>query len=576
MRTAEAICRQLLAQRANHPEAIGMLANILRVTGRVPEGMALLQRGLEAHPNRADYFNQLCVMLQTVNQMERAMGAAQECIRRVPNSPVGYFQLGHMLRRMGQYSQAAEVLADGVNKCRRETELVSMLASTYANLGTYHTAVDLYHEIMPKVRSDLETASQYASALQGNGQLDDALAEYERLLKDAPNDPGVIAGKAETLISMSREPEALEILDAAMASGLRDPRLVFAFARACGKAKRQAEGISMLRECIATQSESMSGMFRSNAWKLLGSLLEKTGEYDEAFQAYDSGNKARTEDFDEQIAVNAAKELRQFFPVRNDDPPRSTIHSEKPVFILGMPRSGTSLLEQVLQCHPEVYGGGERDDLRIVSRQAAEILKKPGLHVPRDIEQLSSDQLDVLTQRYLDIINRLAPDASRVVDKNPFNFMTMGIIDRLVPHAHVIHCTRHPLDIIMSCFASRLSPKNSYANDLMQIAEVYRVYRGLMDHWKEVTQLKVLEVRYEKNVADLEGTTRKVLDFLGLEFDEACLRFHESDRHTRTASVDQVRQPLYTSSIGRHERFGSRLDPVREVLADFLAEEENA
>jgi len=244
---------------------------------------------------------------------------------------------------------------------------------------------------------------------------------------------------------------------------------------------------------------------------------------------------------------------------------RSGCQDERPVFILGMPRSGTSLIEQILASHAQVFGAGE---LNHAKNLAAELFRgresKLGAYLP----SVTAHQLDALAKRYLALAGKQAGTATRITDKMPANFLWLGLIAQMFPRARVIHCLRDPRDTCLSIYFQFFTQAHPYASDLGDLAFYYRGYERMMAHWRSVLDLPMLEVRYDQLVADQEGQTRAMLDFLGLPWDDACLAFHQSKRATATASWDQVRQPVYTRSLQRWRNYQTHIGPLIDEFGD--------
>ena len=225
--------------------------------------------------------------------------------------------------------------------------------------------------------------------------------------------------------------------------------------------------------------------------------------------------------------------------------------SSIPLFIVGMPRSGTTLIEQILASHPQVFGAGELSNLE----EAAAGVCSTGGHLypfPEAMLHISGEHLQRLGARYVSEITRLCPNATHVTDKMPANFLFAGLIQLALPNARIIHAIRDPVDTCMSCFSKLFASGQYHTYDLEELSRYYRHYQALMEHWHRVLPSgRILDVRYEDVVADVEGQARRVISYCGLEWDKRCLAFHETERPVHTASAAQVRQPIYSSSIGR-------------------------
>jgi hypothetical protein len=232
-----------------------------------------------------------------------------------------------------------------------------------------------------------------------------------------------------------------------------------------------------------------------------------------------------------------------------------------------MPRSGTTLVEQILASHPQVHGAGELTALETILIDQLGARLSP-IDRARRLADLSAGDLAAMGGAYISRIRALAPGALRVTDKMPANFRFAGLIRLMLPNARIIHCRRDPVDTCLSCYARKFSRGQPYAYDLRELGLYYRAYDALMAHWRRLLPMdRLIEVRYEQVVGDLEGEARRMIAFLDLAWDDACLTFHRTRRPVRTASVNQVRQPLYRTSVARWRPYEKHLGPLLDALA---------
>jgi hypothetical protein len=246
--------------------------------------------------------------------------------------------------------------------------------------------------------------------------------------------------------------------------------------------------------------------------------------------------------------------------------------SRAPVFIIGMPRSGTTLVEQILASHPQVFGAGEIADFEKAAAGLGGVVAE-ALHSPEAVSLISADQFRRLGASYVERLAAVAPaGAARITNKTPGNFVLAGLIHLALPNARLIHISREPADTCLSCFSSLFVGNLPYAYDLGELGRYYRAYEALMAHWREALPRGVmLDVRYEELVADLEGQARRIVGHCGLEWDARCLDFHQNRRQVRTASAAQVREPIYKSSVGRWRRYEPFLGPLLAELRPSMA-----
>jgi hypothetical protein len=302
----------------------------------------------------------------------------------------------------------------------------------------------------------------------------------------------------------------------------------------------------------------------------MGDLHDSLGDHAAAFKWYQRGNDNVGAVYDP--ALNSAaidRMISAWTPQAVAAAPKSQARSDRPVFIVGMPRSGTSLVEQILASHPDVFGAGEQSDVPFLARQlGAEFINGlPMLTAPPP--STGAAALTEAAQAYLARLGRMEPGAARVTDKLTLNFLHLGLIRLAFPGARVIHCVRDPLDTCISCYTRRFVGSMAFAYSLTSLGLFYRDYVRLMGHWKQALDMPILDVVYEDLIAGQEAVSRGMVEFIGLPWNDACLKFNENRRQTVTASSRQVRQPLYQTAVRRHRKYDAYLGPLRAALGDL-------
>ncbi|WP_425408159.1 sulfotransferase [Hyphococcus sp.] len=299
----------------------------------------------------------------------------------------------------------------------------------------------------------------------------------------------------------------------------------------------------------------------------LGKALARAGDTDGAFDALSAANEARCRDagpFDRGAFDRRIERLCEIFSSHFfEDRRGGGEQSDRSVFVVGLPRSGTTLTEQILSAHGQVYGAGELDLLTDLATGLPDRLGRANPPWPDAAADLTPSHVRGIGRDYLGRIAQLAPEtASRVIDKQPLNFWNLGLVAAALPNARIVHCRRDIRDCGLSIFSENFTPDQRWATDLSNIAHYWRGYRRLMQHWRDVSSLRILDMNYEDLVIDLEGQSRRLLDFVDLPWDQSVLDFHTSDRAVQTPSRWQVRQPLYQSSRGRWRTYEARLGPL--------------
>ncbi len=334
--------------------------------------------------------------------------------------------------------------------------------------------------------------------------------------------------------------------------------------------EEQANIVERLDEVLA--SEELTDVQRKQYLYTGGKIHQRLKNYDKSFEQYVAANaiEAKEHPFDRDMYLewfNA--QVNSFTPEVFAHHDGAGDDTEQPVFIVGMPRSGTTLTEQIISSHPLVAGAGELGKLdQMLSMMQG--TRNADLSYPRDVSLIGRDAIANLSGDYLKVLRAQGrEDAVRITDKYVFNFYHLGMIAILFPRARIIHCKRDPLDTGISCLFQNFSSKSNFPfwHRLEDIGFYYRHYLKLMEHWHAVLPVEIMDVQYEEMVADQEAMSRKLIDFVGLDWDDACLRFYENRRAVATASVWQVRQKVYTSSVQRWRAYDKHLDPLRRALA---------
>lgn len=569
---AERLYRDAIAVQPGHVDAKRGLALVLRQMNRLPEAIQVLQALAAEHPTNPAVHAELGLALHAAGRAEEAVASLKETARLDPKNAAAYLHLGR--------AQLADFDADGAIQslhrafalAPRSAEVAMSLGVAYLHRGTVDRAIRFLREALPERDSSAELHTYLGTALRLKGELDAAVEHFRRALALRAGLPEAAAGLAQALEDRREFVEAARVIADALAAGADHPELYVALARHAQREGRAEEARQRLEDRLSRPV--LYPQHRAGLLFALGSVRESLKDFDGAFAAYREANaqyprtynRPREAAFhDRVIEVFSAERMRTL--------PRAQERSDLPVFIVGMPRSGTSLVEQILASHPAVYGAGELNDIKVLSRAVASRLGRPesggGEAYPRSVLALTQAVADELAREHIERLSRLSAGAERITDKMPHNFIHLGLINLLFPGARVIHCVRDPMDTCFSCFATSFSQAHSYSNDLGDLAFQYREYRRLMQHWRRVLDIPMMDVHYERLVADREGVTRAMIEFLGLPWHDACLRHHETRRTVATASVDQARRPVYDSSIGRAARFEKHLQTLRIGLADL-------
>lgn len=586
---AETLAREA-AQSDPSPESAELLALILVRQRRYREAAALLERVLAAAPSRWPAWNGLGECLGGLGDAKRAADAFRQARDAAPDVIAPRMNLAEVLAAGGRAAEAVTELEAVLDREPAHAPALARLGSLRHGLGDYAAAARCFDRLTRldpgraeswaglgaalQMGGDLEAAREaYERALaadpehadahynlgtawQGLRDMDRAEASFRRALAADPKHAGAVSGLASLLDRRGRYADAFRLLEPWLAGDGGDPELVITAAQVLRHLGRATEGVQLVRERLGTRSLPSSAQQRL-AFQL-GDLLDAEGRHDEAFAAYREGNRLKPVRFDrDEFRDDVDRLKRVFAPGWQDRLPCLEEASERPVFVVGMPRSGTSLTEQIIAAHPRAAGAGELTDLPRLAMALG-----TG-RFPDNLAGAGAADLRAAADDYLGRLDQTDPEALRVTDKTPANFLFLGVIEMLFPRARVIHCIRHPLDTALSCYFQNFAGQGiPFSYDLGDIASHYNGYLETMAHWRKVSRLDVFPLVYEELATAQERVSRTLLEFLGLAWSPACLEFHTQDRLVSTASHAQVRRPMYRRSVGRFRAYERHLQPL--------------
>jgi len=554
-------CRQGLAVGAP-------AAPVYSLMGRAHAAMGDAARAVEAHeravaeaPGDPTVLHALGDSLLGLGRVEGAVEQYQRALARAPGFPAALFGLACASRRLGR-------LGEAVRHFRKVIAAAPMFLDAYVGLGEVLThlhdfvaAEKCFREALTRWSMSPALSSGLRFVLVRQGRFDEALEVVGEALRHRPGDAEALAGEADILERQGDLAAAYQRVRRLVDGGQVTVGTVEVYGAICRTYGSCEEVIALCHELLAGSGGDR--VTEERLQFLLGRVHDGRGEYDDAFRAYARANALSLVRYDHAAHVERVDQLIAAFTRQAiAKMARATVRSDRPLFIVGMPRSGTSLVEQILASHPQVFGGGE---LREVNQMVRAL---PASLYPEGIGGIEREQVDHLAGVYLDRLAKLSPDAWRVTDKMPHNFLHLGLIALLFPAARVVHCQRDARDTCLSIYFQSFGPGHQYATDLRSLGLYYREYERLMAHWRGVVGLPIMQVRYEELVADPERTSRELIAFAGLDWDDRCLQFHQAERAVVTASYDQVRRPIYTGSVGRWRSYERHLGPLLEALGD--------
>jgi tetratricopeptide (TPR) repeat protein len=549
--------RRALKLRPGFAEAHGNLGNALMDLGQLEEAVQHYRRMLELRPDLAEAHNNLGNALLSLRRFEEAVTSYQRALALRPDAPGAHANLGNALHALGRPQEA-------LIHCRRALELEPDSAEAEQLVGNALFDLGLLDEAAASYARALELKPDYTEAhiaagkvLRQIGRIAEAEESCRKALELAADSSEALALLGEIQADRGRFDDAEQLFRRAIAIAPDQPE---AWAGLVRYRKMQPDA-AWLAAAQRLLGKSLSVGQEINLRYALGKYFDDVQDFDNAFSSYRLANELKKRSAPKYDGARLARRVDQIIALYDADWLRSAraqgTESRCPVFIVGMPRSGTTLTEQILASHPDAFGCGE---LRFWHSACVDYESS----VLRGAEGRGA--ISAAAEKYLSLLAGFSADASRVIDKMPANFMNLGLIHAAFPHARILHMSRNPLDTGLSIYFQIFSNTHLYANDLEDIAHYFTQYSRLMVHWQStLPEGTILEVPYEKLVADPEAGIREIVQFVGLPWDPRCLRFNETERTVITASNWQVRQRISTSAAGRWRNYERYLGPLRSL-----------
>jgi tetratricopeptide (TPR) repeat protein len=533
-RADEAIVRYraALTADADFAEASYGLGTLLMQRGEVEEAASCFRQALDVDAEYIDAWVALGRALQRLERDDEAMAAYRAAIDVEPDRATAHYGIATILSRKHRDAEAIEHFQLALAREPEHVQSIVGMAGALISTGRHAEAIGLCRKAIAIQPDFARAMSALSVALSEIGDIEQAVTVSRRAVALTPNRPEF----CYVLTQLAKVRRGDQVLDAL--------------------------------EAMLPRAASLSPRERCWLHFALAKAYDDIGERDLGFAQLLEGNavKRRHAEYNEASTLGAMQRIRDVFNVELMATHQGLgDRSMLPVFIVGMPRSGTSLLEQMLASHPAVFGAGERPELpRAVDRLTERVGALP---FPEAVWTLAGEELRQIGAAYVETLRPLAPDARRITDKMPLNFQFAGFIHLILPNAPIIHIIRDPVDTCLSCFSKLFSIGQHFSYDLGDLGRFHHAYQRLMAYWRAVLPARVLlEVHYERLVDDFATEARRIVAHCGLPWDDACLEFHKTSRPVRTASVAQVRQPLYRSSVGRWRPDAALLRPLLEAL----------
>jgi len=565
---AEAGYREVLRLIPAHADATHFLGLLAHQTGHAEVAKSLLSKSIVLGPGSALYRHNLGGVFRELGQYVEAERCYLEALTLKQDYVDALIGLAMSQQALGHFEDAYAnyVRALALDVYNFEAHLGS--GSVLLELTRRREALDCYRDAYQHAAGDADKLQRLGLAMREAGAMLDAKDCFEQALSLRPdfvvahNSLAITLGDLGDLSDAENHYRKALRLRPAYASGWHN---------FTGMTRLMPD--DPLWPSLQNFAKHASGLPSAEASMVqftLGKVCDDRGEYPQAFEHYLHANRLKRAalEYDEsRQRIFFQNFIQHFSAAFLSEHAGKGADNELPVFIVGMSRSGTTLVEQILSSHPLVHGAGELHLLRRCLRVELGPTDSDD-ELPAKLAALDGPGFRCIGERYCVELSQLAPDAVRITDKLPGNMALVGLIHIAFPRARIIHCVRDPLDTCVSCFSKLFTTGHAFSYELGELGRFYRLYEELMQHWHTVLPAgRMLEVRYENVVTDLESQARRLVEFCGLPWDDACLRFHEHRRTVKTASLAQVRQPIYASSVGRWRRYTQYLEPLGQALA---------
>jgi len=602
---AEEAARQFrLIARANptHAASHANLATALAESDQFDEAIKEFQRALTLNPHLLGARIALAETLRRVNRLEESAANYKSVLDKDKVNHGAFNGLGLTYRDMGDFPRALECFEHAVGLAPKNPEYRMNFGAALRNQELNALAVEQFYEAVKLKPTWLEAVVLLGDVLRKQHRYDDAKECFERAQQLKPNEPELYERLGYVYLDMGDSGRALETFGRVHSEypGRYTPRL--GLARSHMLAGDSEEAINILKTLLkdfpqeaapyahlassrkfaphdalieplqqladSTPDEAPAAIPLSFA---LGKIFDDCKDWDRAWNYYERGNRLRNAKYQYQLAKQEAQFdalmsvfSREFIEEHRD----FGIENMLPVIIVGMPRSGTTLTEQIISSHPQVFGAGEVIFWTHAEQEVQYALKTREPYPPC-IHLMTKLQGQEIADRYIALLRKIAGEGispTRITDKMPHNFIQLGLISLLFPKAPIIHCKRNAMDNCLSIYFQNFADEHPYAYDLMHLGHHYREYERLMSHWQQVLPGRILDINYEDTIADPEYWSRKLIEHVGLDWDDACLAPHKLERAVKTASQWQVRQPIYKTSVERWKNYEKHLAPLKKAL----------
>jgi tetratricopeptide (TPR) repeat protein len=561
--------KRALEANPNMPEALNNLGNASRMTGDIDGALHAYQEALTQRAVYPEVYNNLGTLLQQDRKFEEAEHALRKAIQQNGRYVEAHNNLATLLFGQKNEVEALRILGEALKFAPKNVQTLLLTAKIQLKRNNLQAAEQAARLALNEEPENPEALTLLGQVLHETDRYDEAINVLEQALKKAPESPEALNFYGVALKSVGRLDEAREYILKALK--LNDS-MYGAYAN-LNDLVDFSEGVG--EELFNRMDAIFESVKNPEADQFLAlhfayaKALDDRGQHEKALDHYITGGRMKRAqlDYKESDTHGFFDSIRAAFPKEVFENRKfEGLDDDRPVFIVGMPRSGSTLVEQILSSHPDIYGAGE---VKYLARALGQLRDRfPSLpKYPEMMGKITPAQIDIVAKNYQQALSTGAGDSKRITDKLLTNYFFLGLINLMFPKAKVIHTRRDPVDTCLSGFTKLFKDDMPHSYDLSELGRYYGKYRELMEHWEKVLPEGFLTtVDYENVVADTEKEAKRLIEFLGLPWNEKCVEFHKSDRPVKTASVAQVRKPIYKTSVQRWKKYGPGLQPLVDAI----------
>lgn len=554
---AKSVYRRLLKNNRNDAESWFMLGTLEGRQGNLVVAGEHMVAALKANPKLAEAWLGYGQVLELQGSLDLSGDAYVKAFSCNPRLLDAYVSLARLCYVRKHYANVIHALESAFERGLEKPKVILMYADSLTQISRLKQAYDIYQEALILWPKELDIHLKLGDLCLKREDLEQAQRHYQRVLAERPDSMDAKLGLVLVARQQGRTQEAFLQLKLLLELQPEDPHLLFLYSRLGNKELDQEALIQRLKLSLKNNNTERSQQ-RLLSFEL-GRIYDELSQYDMAFDYYQRGNKLFEGKAETAESIKIRRQIIDSYSSKAlAHAARASNDSERPIFIVGMPRSGTSLVEQILASHPQVYAAGELSDLpELIAEHLGQY---------SDINACHIDVLECIASHYLEVIDGHVAGERYVTDKMPGNFVHLGLISLLFPKARIIHCMRNPVDTCLSCYFQDFDHGHGYSYDLDTLLDEYSQYQMMMAHWNQVLDIPIFEMKYEKLIQDQYGETKALLAFLKLPWDERCIEFYKTERTVITASAHQVDKPIFDSSVARWENYEKYLGPLQRLL----------